>query len=174
MEMESFEEEQLMDSSEKGDESDLTSLPDSDSDDFQKPRRASAYEDEDGMAIRSTATQTAEDFATLIPTKDDPSLSPWTFRVWFTGLFSGSGVELLMVARDWAFDIWRLNGNHVLLQARNRRHIEHLPRSDQLYPRRVLVTHTSTAGRHRENSQSSSGTFGIRELQIAYNCKVQS
>ena len=89
MELESLEEEQLMDSFDKDgdDASDLTSLPDSESESssLQKSRRASAYEDEDGLTIRTTATETAEDFATLISTKDDPSLNPWTFRVWFTG-----------------------------------------------------------------------------------------
>ncbi len=90
MELESFEEDQLMDSFDKDDDnaSDLTSLPDSEISSVQKGRRASAYEDEDGLAVRTTATETAEDFATLISTKDDPTLNPWTFRTWFVGLLS--------------------------------------------------------------------------------------
>jgi hypothetical protein len=89
MELETLEEERLIDSLDKDgdDASDLTSLPDSDSErlSFQKRRRASAYEDEDGLPVRTTATETAEDFVALISTKDDQSLNPWTFRVWFTG-----------------------------------------------------------------------------------------
>jgi hypothetical protein len=86
MELDSFEEEHLVDSVDKdGDSnSDLTSLPDSNTS-APKGRRASAYEDEDGLAVRSAATETAEDFATLISTKDDPALNPWTFRTWFVG-----------------------------------------------------------------------------------------
>jgi hypothetical protein len=87
MEMEAIEEEQLMNSfDEDGDDaSDLTSLPDSERSSLHKDG-ASAYEDKDELTIRPTATETAEDFATLISTKDDSTLNPWTFRMWFVGL----------------------------------------------------------------------------------------
>jgi hypothetical protein len=83
MELETWEEELLINSDHKDDDSDLTSLPDSATSSLQKAG-ASAYDD-DGETVRTTATETAEDFATLISTKDDPTLNPWTFRTWFVG-----------------------------------------------------------------------------------------
>jgi hypothetical protein len=88
MELESWEEEQLINSDKDVDgDSGLTSLPDSARSSLQKAG-ASAYEDEDGETVRTTTTETAEDFATLISTKDDPTLNPWTFRTWFIGSLS--------------------------------------------------------------------------------------
>jgi len=47
-----------------------------------------AYVDDDGEEHYNVPAETAEDLVTeVIHVRDDPTLNPWTFRVWFLGRY---------------------------------------------------------------------------------------
>jgi hypothetical protein len=78
----------------------------------------------------NTAPETARDLATeVIHAKDDPSLSPWTFRTWFIGTFLYKFIieaTLTMHDRNGPFYLWGCSWNHLLLQTSDLEYIYRL------------------------------------------------
>jgi hypothetical protein len=53
---------------------------------LEKGRAAPMYYDEAGDTVYNAPPRSATDMVTeVISAEDDPSLSPWTFRMWFLG-----------------------------------------------------------------------------------------
>ena len=76
------------------------------------------YFDEDGERHYNVPAETANDLVTeVIHATDDPTLNPWTFRVWFLGkkLFVSSMLQRLTYTRTWLIHIWRHARHHLLL-----------------------------------------------------------
>ena len=66
--------------------------------------------DDDGEIHYTTPAQTARDLVTeVIHARDDPTLNPWTFRVWFLGECNVLQITmwLLISSRHWFGDIRR-------------------------------------------------------------------
>jgi hypothetical protein len=56
---------------------------------YKRGESLPVYVDEDGSEVYNTPVSTAKDLVTeVIHARDDPTLNPWTFRVWFLGSFS--------------------------------------------------------------------------------------